>query len=217
MLISDASLTGLQPTEAIPWRMTLRAWAPAARGLPVLTIGAALAVAAVPTVVAVLQGDRDLSGAMVGASILGGATAAFFVEDAAGETLSASPTSLVRRRTLRIGAIALGFLVVAALLVGLAALSAPVIVDELARRAAEVAAVSGLAAAVAGAAHRRGVASAGPVGAVAGGLGVLLISSLAFRCHQLPAVHAVEQHGRWWLVAVAGWAAAAWSSRDPCH
>jgi hypothetical protein len=197
--------------------MTLRAWVPAARGLPVRTIGAALLLAAVPTMAVALRGDRDLSGAMAAAAVIGGATAAFFVEDPAGETLSASPTSLARRRALRLSAIALGLAVMLGALVVIATLGASVPGQDLARRAAEVAAVSGLAAAVGGVAHRNAVAAAGPTGAVAGALGVLLISSFAYRYHQLPSVRVVEHHGRWWLVALVGWAAAAWSSRDPAR
>jgi hypothetical protein len=195
--------------------MTLRAWIPASRGLPVPTIGAALVLAAVPFLSVVLQGSDDLSGAMVVASIVGAATVGFFVEDPAGETLSASPTSLGRRRALRLSAIALGLAIALGALVAIAELRGPVAADDLAQRAAEVAAFSGLAAAVGGLAHRHGAAAAGPMGAVSGGLGVLLISSLAFRYHQLPAVNTIEQHGRWWLVALAGWVTAAWSSRDP--
>lgn len=195
--------------------MTLRAWVPATRGLPVRTIGAALALAATPTVAVALQGDRDLSGAMVAAAIVGAATVAFFVEDPAGETLSASPTSLGRRRALRLSAIALGLAVTCTVLVAIAALRGSVTADDLTQRAAEIAAVSGLAAAVGGWTHRRGTAAAGPMGALAGALGVLLISSLAQQYHQLPAVSTIEQHERWWLVAMVSWAVAAWSSRDP--
>lgn len=197
--------------------MTLRAWVPAARGLPLRTIAAGLGLAAAPTAVAVLEGGRDLSDPLVAAAVIGAATAAFFVEDPAGETLSASPTPLARRRVLRLAAIALGLAVTLATLVTIAALRGSVTGDELAGRAAEVAAVSGLAAAIAGLAHRHGVAAAAVAGALAGALAALLVSALAQRFHQLPAVGVVEQHGRWWLVALAGWAAAAWSSRDPCR
>jgi hypothetical protein len=197
--------------------MTLRAWAPAARGLPLLTVGAGLALASGPGAVAVTEGGRDLSGSLVGAAVIGGATAAFFVEDPAGETLSASPTPLGRRRALRLSAIALGLAVTLAALVAIAALRGPIAGDDLARRAAEVAAVSGLAAAVAGIGHRRNVAGAGLAGAIGGALGALLISSLAQQFHELPAVGTLPNHGRWWLVALAGWVVAAWSSRDTCR
>ncbi|MGH9275652.1 MAG: hypothetical protein ACRDZU_13475 [Acidimicrobiales bacterium] len=203
------------PTGPVPWSMTLRACVPAARGLPLPTIAAVLALAAAPTAGVLLGGGRDLSGALVAAAVIGGASAAFFVEDPAGETLSASPTSLARRRVLRLSAIALGLAFACAVLVVIAVIQGPLTAEDLARRAAEVAAVSGVAAAVSGLSHRHGVASAAAVGGVAGALTVLLISGLAARYEQLPALLASGHHGRWWLVALVGWTAAAWSSRDP--
>lgn len=197
--------------------MTLRAWAPATRGMPLPTIGAVLALAVAATVIVLLDGGRDLSGALVAAAIIGASAVAFAVEDPAGETLSASPTSLARRRSLRLSAIALALALTWMVVVAIAAGRGPLTGDELALRAAEIAAVSGLAAAASGIGHRRGVASAGPVGAVAGALCMLMISSLAFRFHQLPALTGVDHHERWWLVGLAGWAAAAWTWRDPVH
>lgn len=197
--------------------MTLRAWAPATRGLPLPTIGAVLALTATPPVFVLLKGDHDLSGALVAAAIIGAAAVAFSVEDPAGETLSASPTSLARRRSLRLSAILLALAVTWAVLVAIAAIRGPLTGDDLAQRAAEIAAVSGLAAAAGGVAQRQSVAGAGPVGAVAGALGVLVVSSLAFRFHQLPMLTIIEHHGRWWLVGLAGWAVAAWTWRDPAR
>lgn len=214
-MVTDPGTRRRPPTGSVPWRVTLRAWIPAARGLPLPTIGAVLALAAVPTMGVLVEGGRDLTGALVAAAIIGGASAAFLVEDPAGETLSASPTSLARRRVLRLGAIAVGLAVTYAVLVTIAAIHGPLTGDELARRAAEVAAVSGLAAAAGGLSHRHGVAGAGPIGGVAGALAVLMIASFAVRYHQLPPLPDGGRHGRWWLVALVGWTAAAWSSRDP--
>jgi hypothetical protein len=205
------------PTGPVPWRATLRAWVPAARGLPLPTIAAVLTMAAVPCAAVVLRGDRDLSGALVAAAVIGATAVAFFVDDPAGETISGSPTSLARRRLLRLGAIVLGLAALWAVLVGVAAIRGPLTLDDLALRAAEAAAASGLAAAAAGLVHRHAVTGAGAAGGVVGGVGVLMISSFAFRFHQLPALMQVEHHGRWWLVALAGWAVAAWSSRDPAR
>ena len=195
--------------------MTLRAWGPAARGLPTLTIGAALALAAAPTAVVLLDGGRDLTKALLAAGVIGAATASFWVEDPAGETLSASPTSLARRRVLRLGAIALGLAVTCALLVAAAAVRGTLTLDEIVQRSAEVAAVSGLAAAIGGSAERHGVAGAARSGAVGGSLAVLMVSGVAQRFHTLPSLGVTQHHGRWWLVALAAWATAAWSSRDP--
>ncbi len=202
-------------TGSVRWIMTLQAWAPAARGLPLRTIGAALALAVVPTIVVLVKGGSDLSGALVAAVVIGAPCVAFFVEDPAGETLAASPTSLVRRRVLRLGAIAVGLAVTFAVLVAVALAHGPLAGEVLARRAAEVGAVSGLAASVGGLSHRQGVAGAGPLGAVAGAVSALLIASFAVRYDELPPLLDGEHHARWWLVALVGWAAAAWSSRDP--
>lgn len=205
------------PPGRVRWRMTRRAWLPAARGLPLPTIGAVLTLAAVPAAFTLGKGDHDLSGALVAAAIIGATALALAVEDPAGETLSASPTSLARRRALRLSAILLGLVITWTVLVAAASIVGPLTGDDLARRAAEAAAVSGLAAAAAGLSHRSGVASAGPVGAVAGALSTLVISSLAFRFHQLPSLMGEEHHARWWLVATVAWSVAAWTWRDPAR
>ena len=87
-------------------------------------------------------------------------------------------------------------------------------------RAAELLAVTGVAAGAAGLVQRSGGAAAAPTGAVAGPLSALLISSLAFRFHGLPAIASSANassanHSRWWIVALIGWTTAAWVSRDP--
>jgi hypothetical protein len=195
----------------------LRAWAPASHALPVPTLAAVAALAAAPAVIVLARGGRDLGSSLIAACLIGAGAAGFAVDDPAGETIAASPTSLARRRLLRLSAIALGLAVVGGVLVAIAAAWGPLEADELARRAAEVAAASGLAAAVAGVGHRRAVIGAAQVGAVGGPLAVLVISSLAHRFHQLPELLSAHHHDRWWLVALAGWTAAAWTWRDPAR
>lgn len=200
-----------------PLSATLRAWAPATRGMPLPTLNAVLVLAAIPAVSTAPQGGRDLTGALVAASVISSTTVAFAVEDPAGETLSGSPTSLARRRGLRLSAIVLAVAVVWLALVALAGSREPTSANNLAQRAAEVAAVSGLAAAAAGLLHSHDVAGAGPIGATAGALTSLLISSLAYRFHDLPALMSATHHGRWWVIGLAGWAIAAWTWRDPAR
>ncbi len=195
----------------------MRAWGPAARGLPLPTIGAVLALAAAPAVFTLGKGGHDLSGSFVAAAIIGAAAVAFAVEDPAGETLSASPTSLARRRALRLSAILLGLAITWMVLVAAAAIRGPLTGHDLAQRAAEAAAVSGLASAAAGLAHRQSVATAGSVGAGTGALTALVITSFAYRFHQLPALMTEAHHGRWWLVALTAWTVTAWTWRDPAR
>lgn len=201
----------------VSWRMTARAWPGASRGLPWPTLVAVLALAAAPTAGVLLDGGGAHRGALVAAALIGGAAAAFSVEDAAGETLSASPTSLARRRALRLGAITAAAVGTWAVLVALALAFGSVSAAELEERIAEVAAVSGVAGAVAGVAHRRGLPGAAPGGATLGALSLLVASALAQRFHQLPALMTADRHERWWLIAGIAWAAVAWTWRDPAR
>ena len=194
-----------------------RAWWPSTRGLPLGTLTAVAGLAAAPTMYRLVRGDTSLGGALVAAAVFLGTTSAFVVDDPAEETLAASPTSLARRRLLRLGAIFLGVAVVALVLVTIASAVGDVSFDELGRRAAELAAVSGLAAAAAASAHRRSVPTPAHGGAVVGLVGVALISALAYRFHRLPALTDSPVHERWWWLAAAGWALAAWSWRDPAR
>ncbi len=193
-----------------------QAWLPCARGLPLATLAAAAGLAAAAPLLVLARHGRDLGGALVAATLVCGAVVAFAAEDPAEETLSASPTSLARRRLLRLSALALGVAVVAIVLVALAT-SAPAGLSssDLGRRAAELAATSGLAAAAAGVAQRRAVPGAAPGGAVASVLAMLLVSSLAQRFHSLPTIVDSTHHLRWWFAAAAGWAVTTWTWRDP--
>jgi hypothetical protein len=149
------------------------------------------------------------------ATVLGGGVAGFLVEDPAGETLAASPTPLSRRRCLRLVTIGAGVVAMATVVVALAATGQPAAELRLTDRLAELLAGATLAAAIAGVGHRGGAAAAAPAGAVGGGVLLLVISSLAYRIRGLPTTAGTEHHDRWWLVALAGAAVAAWASRDP--
>jgi len=185
--------------------------------MPLATVGAALALAAAPTVIVLLRGGNDLSGALAAATIIGAPIAALVVEDPAGETISASPTSLARRRLLRGSAILLAVAGCWAALIALGALVGEVTGAALAERAAEAAAVGGIATAAAGVAWRRGALGAAQGGGLVGPLSVLLVSALAQRFSGLPAVASPAHHDRWWALAGVAWAVALWSSRDPAR
>lgn len=212
-MLSDVATAG--PHSRVSWRSMARAWPPTTRSLPLPTVAAVLGMAMVPTAVLLVQGADDFAGAVIAAVLLSGATVAYLVEDPAGDTLSASPTSLARRRLLRLAAIALAVAVTLLVVLVVATSRAPIGPLRLADRAVELLAVTGAAAGTAGLVHRSGGAAAAPSGAVAGPLSALLISSLAFRIHGLPAVGSSAYHGRWWILALVGWATAAWASRDP--
>ncbi len=194
-----------------------QAWRPCARGLPLPTLAGAAAFALVPTTLVLVRHGHDLAGALVAAALVSGAASAFSVDDPAEETLAASPTGLARRRLLRLSALALGVAAIAVVLLMVAALAdvRGLSAAELARRAAELGAVSGVAAAAAGAARRQEAAFAAHGGAVAGLLGILLVTALNYRFHALPALLDSPHHVRWWLIAATGWAVTAWTWRDP--
>lgn len=199
-----------------PRTRTLRlAWLPTARALPLPTLAAAAGLAAAPTAVVVLRQGTDHRGALLAAALVLGGMAGYAVEDAAEETLGASPTGLGRRRLLRLSAVALGTAATALLLVVVAAARTDGAADDVVLRLLELLAASGLAAAAAGSAQRRGVPGAALGGAITALTGVLLIGALAERYRQLPPLLAGAHHGRWWWVALVGWAVAGWTWRDP--
>jgi hypothetical protein len=185
--------------------------------MPLPLVGAALALASTPMLIVLLRGNDDASGALVAATIVGASIVALAVEDPAGETISAVPTSLARRRMLRLSAILLALAVTWAGLMVAAVIEASVTSYDLVQRATEGAAVAGLAAAAGGLAHRQGVASSGQIGAVAGALTVLVIAALAYRFRALPTLVGEQHHLRWWGIAVGGWLITAWTWRDPAR
>lgn len=195
-----------------------QAWWPSTRALADRTVAGGLALAGLPTFVVVARGGTSFEGAQVIAGLALGALLAFSVEDAAEETLAASPTSLARRRLIRLSALVLGGLIVGAILLTVAAgQGADLRIADLGRRAAELAAVSGLAVAVAAAGRRHNVPGAVHAGAAVAVLAVLLISALAYRVRGLPALVDDPEHERWLWAAAVGWLAAAWTWRDPAR
>ncbi|MGH9085287.1 MAG: hypothetical protein ACRDYW_07520 [Acidimicrobiales bacterium] len=194
-----------------------QAWWPSARALVDRTVLGGLALASAPAFIVLAKGGSSFDGALVIAALALGALMAFSVEDPAEETLAASPTTLARRRLLRLSALVLGGALVTTVVLAVASTGADLAIGGLGRRALELAAVSGLAIAGAAAARRRSLPGAVHGGAVVAILVVLLISSLAYRFHDLPALLDNPHHERWLWVAAVGWAAAAWSWRDPAR
>ena len=212
-----ALILGGRDEERVAWRSTLRAWWPATRALPWPTIAALLGLTSLPTVANLASGGRDFARALVAAAVVGATAAGFAVDDAAGETLAASPTSLGRRRALRLGSLILSTGAVWAALIVVASLQGSIPSSTLEDRLAEATAVAGIALATAGWTHRREATSAALVGALGGGLAVLLLTSLAQRFSGIPALMTTTHHDRWWYVAALAWGIALWTWRDPAR
>lgn len=208
---------GVPNEDRLAWRSTLRAWWPATRALPWPTIASLLALASLPTFGNLASGGRDFTGSLVAAAVLGAAAAGFAVDDAAGETLSTSPTSLWRRRALRLGSLALSIGAVWAALIVVATIWGSVPTSALGDRLAEATAVAGIALATAGWTHRRDATGAALAGAVGAGLAVLMLTSLAQRFQGIPALMATTYHDRWWHLAALAWGITLWTWRDPAR
>lgn len=184
------------------------------RALPLGTVAAIVAVAAMPTFWTLARGRSSFDLALVAASFVG-VLAAFAVDDAAGELTAASVVPLWRRRLVLLAVVGLpGCGVWAALLV----------VITLAGRGAtwswavptrEIVTIAAVALGLAGLAHRRDERSAALAGALGAMLVMTLISAFTFRYPWLPSLGMVDHHERWWWVAGTGVVAAAMSSRDP--
>jgi len=205
---------GLRP-PASRRAAVLAAVAPTAR---VAHLGAAaltVALAAVPSVVAVARGDSVVSTPLIMAGLLVGATLAWAVEDQAAELLASLPVSSPVRTSLRVGLVALVSMIGAALIAVVVAIG-PGLPPDLGGRLAETAAAAAAALGVGLVASRRGERAAGPVGVTAGVLIVGVVAALAVRWPTiLPALAAGPIHDRWWLLALAGIAVAAHAGRDP--
>lgn len=185
------------------------------RSLPPSAVAVTL-LASVPAVATVALGGSDLTGAVIAATLLGGSLAGFAADDPAAPVLEASPTTLLTRR-LHHAAALLAYVAVlglaVALLVSLAHDGPPI---SLLERVQEATAAGGIAvAAAAWLARRTGERRPGSFGLLAGLLGPLFVSALAFRVQGLPAVSLSQDASRWWWVAGVGWTAALWWSRDP--
>ena len=194
----------------------LAAIAPTARvaqlGPAVLTI----ALAAVPSVVAVARGHTVVSTPLIMAGLLAGATLAWAVEDHAAELLASMPVASPVRTSLRVGLVALVSIIGAALIALLVVTIGPGLPADLGDRLPETAAAAAAALAVGLVASRRGERGAGPVGVAAGVLTVGVVATLAVRWPRiLPALAAGPTHDRWWILALAALAVAIHAGRDP--
>lgn len=198
-------------------RVLALAWRPAVRGMDARTAAAAVGLALAPTLLALLRGSDDFGASLLVAVVVLGAAAAVAVEDPAEETLAASPTGVVWRRLVRMSAIAVATALVIGTVVAVSLGADGITAAEVARRAVELAAVAGVSAGLAAWAARAGLQGAAHGGAVGGALAVLLIAAFAQRYRWLPSLGTAPHHERWWLVAAAGWAAAAWASREPAR
>jgi hypothetical protein len=193
----------------------LAAVAPTARVAQLGPAALTVALAAVPSVVAVARGDAVVSTPLIMAGLLAGATLAWAVEDQAAELLGSLPVASPVRTSLRVGLVALVSIIGAALIALVVAIG-PGLPPHLGDRLPESAAAAAAALGVGLVAFRRGERGAGPVGVTAGVLTVGVVAALAMRWPSiLPALAAGPTHDRWWILALAGIAIAAHAGRDP--
>lgn len=187
------------------------------RSLPPSALAGVL-LAGVPAVATAAFGGTDLAGSVVALGLVAGALAGFAVDDPAAAVLEASPTPLVVRRLHHLIALLVFVAVVVVAVVALVAVVHEGPPISLLARTREGLAAAGLAAAAAAwLARRTGERRPGSVGVIAGLLGPLFVSALAFRVKGLPAVSIPQDASRWWWVAVVGWMTALWWSRDPAR
>ncbi len=194
--------------------LSLDAARPTARSLPP-GAAASMALAVAPAVLTVASGGANLSGAAMASSLVAGALLGFAIDDPAAAVLAASPTPLFARRLHRVAAL----LVLAAAVAGVVALLVALVHDgpaiSLSERVREGAAAAGVATAAATwLARSTGERRPGSFGLMLGLLAPLVVSALAWRVRGLPALGTAQYASRWWWVAVVGWTAAAWWSRD---
>jgi hypothetical protein len=125
------------------------------------------------------------------------------------------PVSSPVRTSLRVGLVA--FLsIIGAAVTAIAVAVGPGLPPDLGDRLAETAAAAGVSLGVGLVAARRGERATGPVGLTAGVLVVGLVAGLSVRWPTiLPALAPGSTHARWWLLAAAGVAVAAYAGRDP--
>jgi hypothetical protein len=193
--------------------LTMRAslW-PTMRALPVRSIVAMSALAATPAVVTAARGGHDFGAAVIAAGLFAGAGVGYALDDDAATLLAASPTSLARRRAVRVG------LAAAVLAIGWAvAFTVRAVGDETVGQStvgllieAATAASFALAIAASGLVERPGFASS-----ITSLAGVLTVTALSFRYRWLPELGPSAHHNRWLWLGGAALAVAAWSSRDP--
>lgn len=177
-------------------------------------IGAVMVLAAMPAIIVAARGGADFDGALIAASIIVGAGAGYAVDDPAAATLAASPTTLAARRSLRGAVIVVALALAWVMAVGLAGRFGAGRPD-LSDLAATMAAAAAISLALAARARTDAAVSSGSAAGSGALLAMVVVASLSMRWSQLPTLDPGPSHGRWWWVAAAGLASAAWSSRDP--
>lgn len=202
-------------TSASRRSAVLAAVAPTARVAQLGPAALTIALAAVPSAVAVARGDTVVSTPLIMAGLLAGAALAWAVEDQAADLLASLPVSSPVRTSLRVGLVGLVSIIGAAL-IALGVSIGPGLPPGLGDRLPESAAAAAAALGVGLVASRRGERGAGPVGVTAGVLTVGVVTALAVRWPAiLPSLAAGPTHHRWWILAMAGLAVAAHAGRDP--
>jgi hypothetical protein len=188
------------------------------RATPVASLLTMSAMAAVPAVITALRGGTNFSGALVAAAVIGGAGFAHAVDDDAAVVLASSPTSLFRRRAVRI---VVAFVALAAgWELALAATGAANALEgiRMPDLAVEALTAAGVGVAAATAAKRNGYPGRSGVAGVATALLTMLtITAMAQQYRWLPQLSVAAHHERWLWVAATAWGMAVWASRDPAR
>lgn len=177
-------------------------------------IAAVAVLTAAPAVYAAARGHHDLSFPVAVASIVGGATVAFAVDDPAESTLTPCPVPRSTRRWLRAALITVAVAVSWAV-VAVSAHVADYSVTPLRPRIVETAAAAAFAVAFAARAARDGSDSPGLAAITATLLTFAVSSGLALSLGWLPQLGHPQHTNRWWMVAGAAALGAWWWSRDP--
>ncbi len=170
-----------------------------------------------PFVVSVARGADDLGPSLTILGIVAGASIGWIVDDPTTELLTPCPISGPQRMLIRVATA--GFVVAVCLaccvLIAVAVGSMPSSASD---RLAEGAAAAGVALAAGLALWRQGDPLGGITAVAAGLLVPLTIVALAMRWPTvLPSVLVSPIHDRWWLIALGGFAVAAYAGRDPAR
>lgn len=207
--------TVMTPAKVQRTRVLLTAARPTGRALR-LTPGPTLAaLSAVPVLWTLARSGTDLDHALIATALISSSALAGAVEDAAATTTAAAPTTRLEMRALR--AAMLGAVVVLAwgtCFVGAAIADVPI--HEPARLVAVCLATAGLSIAIASWMAHEMDYGAGAGGTLASIMIVLTSTAINQRIASFPTLMDLDGgRNKWFAVAAAAWAAAAWMNRDP--
>jgi hypothetical protein len=186
------------------------------RALSLRSLATVAALAAMPTLVTVARGGRNLDLALVAAALVGGAALAYSVDDDAASVVAPSPTTLGVRRATSIFAATLVVATSWAAVLAVGGTTVTISTQDIRNLGVDAVTAAGVGIAVAAwIARDRGEERTGLAGSATAIVLMLFITVLAMRYPWLPALGRAQNHDRWlWLAGVA-WAGVWWTARDP--